>query len=85
MATIADFAQRHLGRELRPAVAVEFGCGVGRIVVPLAGRCERAIGVDIAAGMLEEARVEAARRGRANLELVEWRTTGPRCRRVSTS
>jgi 2-polyprenyl-3-methyl-5-hydroxy-6-metoxy-1,4-benzoquinol methylase len=44
----------------RPKRAVDFGCSVGRIAVPLAARCESMIGVDISPEALAEAEKNAA-------------------------
>jgi len=47
---------RDLGLSPGPeARALEFGCGVGRILAPLAVRFSRPVGIDIAPGMLAEA------------------------------
>jgi cyclopropane fatty-acyl-phospholipid synthase-like methyltransferase len=35
---------------------LEIGCGVGRLLRPLAGRVARVVGVDVSAGMLDRAR-----------------------------
>src|SRR4051794_25608808 len=35
--------------------AVDFGCGVGRLLIPIARACKQAIGVDISRGMLQKA------------------------------
>jgi SAM-dependent methyltransferase len=35
---------------------LDFGCGVGRLTIPLAGHFRRAVGVDVAASMIERAR-----------------------------
>lgn len=40
--------------------ALDFGCGLGRLTQPLARRFAAATGVDIAAGMVEQARAAAA-------------------------
>lgn len=45
-----------LGRPARRERALDFGCGVGRLTRALARRFDRAVGVDIAAGMVEQAR-----------------------------
>jgi SAM-dependent methyltransferase len=45
-----------LGRPARRERALDFGCGVGRLTRALAGRFGSATGVDIAAGMVEQAR-----------------------------
>ena len=49
-----------LGAPFAPARALDFGCGVGRVTLPLAARCGNVLGLDIAASMLVQARVLAA-------------------------
>jgi len=39
---------------------LDFGCGVGRLVLPLAKQSKQAVGIDISDGMLKEARLNAA-------------------------
>jgi len=39
-----------------PTRALDFGCGVGRVTIPLAEVCDQVIGVDVSAAMLAEAR-----------------------------
>lgn len=46
---------RYFGR-FQPQTAMDFGCGVGRLTRAMAQRCETVYGVDIAEGMLVEAR-----------------------------
>lgn len=55
----------------RPARALDFGCGVGRLVIPMARRCGHVVGVDISDAMLAEARSNAARSGAANVTLLK--------------
>ena len=57
---------RHFQPDLRPRRALDFGCGVGRLVIPLAARCEQVVGADIAPGMLEEAKKNCAQRNITN-------------------
>lgn len=57
------------GVDLKPRRALDYGCGVGRILIPLAERCEAVIGVDISPTMLEEARKNCAERNVTNAEL----------------
>lgn len=52
-----------------PKRVLDFGCGVGRVLLPMAGRCERAVGVDVSTGMLEEAARNASALGLVNVEL----------------
>lgn len=39
--------EERLGIELRPQRALDYGCGVGRLLVPLSERCASVTGVDI--------------------------------------
>jgi SAM-dependent methyltransferase len=50
--------------------ALDFGCGVGRLLIPLALRYERTIGVDISEGMLEEAAANFEKYGLSNATFV---------------
>ena len=42
--------------------ALDFGCGVGRVTIPLADHFDEAVGVDIAPAMVDQARTRAAAR-----------------------
>jgi ubiquinone/menaquinone biosynthesis C-methylase UbiE len=55
---------------LKPRRALDFGCGVGRIVLPLAERCGEVVGVDVAPSMLEEAERNCRERDLRNVHLV---------------
>jgi SAM-dependent methyltransferase len=50
--------------------ALDFGCGVGRIAIPLARRFEHATGLDISPSMIREAEVNCARYGVSNASFV---------------
>jgi SAM-dependent methyltransferase len=39
-----------------PKSALDFGCGVGRLLIPISKKVERAVGVDVSDGMLRTAR-----------------------------
>ncbi|MHC4416680.1 MAG: class I SAM-dependent methyltransferase [Planctomycetota bacterium] len=52
------------GRDL----AIEIGCGVGRLLIPMAERFSRVIGVDIAPTMLQKLGAHCERFGIANAE-----------------
>lgn len=51
----------------RPGRALDFGCGVGRLLIPLARRCDQAVGVDISSDMLREAGRNCASEGLRNV------------------
>jgi SAM-dependent methyltransferase len=47
---------RALRPDFRPKVGLDFGCGVGRLTIPLARACDRVHAVDISDSMIAEAR-----------------------------
>ena len=47
----------------QPARVLDYGCGVGRLVVPFAQRSQTVVGVDVSPGMLEQARENCKRFG----------------------
>jgi len=51
---------------LRPARALDFGCGAARLVIPLAQLFEEVVGIDISPSMLAEAAKNCAERGIRN-------------------
>ena len=61
--------QKHVDATFAPTRALDFGCGTGRVLVPLAERCETVIGVDVSDGMLRE----AARNCAARIRTQNWR------------
>lgn len=49
---IASTLKTHFGRQFTHRdCSVDFGCGVGRLLIPMARRCGRAIGLDISSTM----------------------------------
>ncbi len=60
----------HLDPSFAPRRALDFGCGVGRLVIPLARRCETVVGVDVSDSMLREAEKNCGARGLKNVTLV---------------
>lgn len=61
--------EREFNVEIKPAIALDYGCGVGRLVLPLAKRCANVIGVDISATMLTETKRNAEERGLENVRV----------------
>jgi 2-polyprenyl-3-methyl-5-hydroxy-6-metoxy-1,4-benzoquinol methylase len=60
-----------LGREVPLGAALDFGCGVGRLTLPLARRAGRVVGCDVAPTMLAHARQNAANAGWTNVTFVQ--------------
>jgi 2-polyprenyl-3-methyl-5-hydroxy-6-metoxy-1,4-benzoquinol methylase len=57
------------GLLLRTGRALDFGCGVGRLVIPLAARFREVVGVDVSEGMLRECAKNLAQRQLTNATL----------------
>ncbi len=56
MATI----KQYISPDFSPASALDFGCGTGRLLLPLAKRCTSVVGLDISPSMLAEAQKNLA-------------------------
>jgi SAM-dependent methyltransferase len=54
----------------QPTSALDFGCGVGRVLIPLARLCGETVGVDVSDAMLSEARRNCDDRELSNVELI---------------
>lgn len=59
--------KRHFSGEFNPEISLDFGCGVGRLVIPLASRSKMVFGVDISNRMLTEARLNSERKKVSNV------------------
>lgn len=55
--------------QFKPTCALDFGCGVGRVLIPLAKTMQRAVGVDVSPSMIAEARSNCAVAGATNAEI----------------
>ncbi len=58
-------------RTIRTRIGLELGCGIGRLLFPLATHFREMVGVDIAEGMLQRARSFASDNGIRNVALTE--------------
>jgi SAM-dependent methyltransferase len=65
---ILSITQRFFGATALRRSALDFGCGVGRLVIPLAAVFEHVTGVDVSPGMLETAQHNCALRSIRNVE-----------------
>ena len=59
------------GTGFHPTRAMDFGCGVGRLAIPFARRCDAVVGVDVSESMLETARSNAKEHGLTNATFVQ--------------
>ena len=52
---VIEVCRRHLDQNFFPKRALDFGCGTGRLVIPLAEMAEHVVGLDVSESMLNEA------------------------------
>ena len=60
----------HFGCAQAPDSVLDFGCGVGRLLIPFAQRASRCVGVDVSESMLAEARRNLQSAGISHARLV---------------
>lgn len=65
---IWDEIKNHFEKDFEPKNAIDFGCGVGRLVIPLAGKVEKVVGIDISEQMLFKADENCRNFGYENTE-----------------
>lgn len=53
VANLFSLIRKHLLPQFAPERALDFGCGVGRLLLPMAKRVSEAVGVDVAPAMLK--------------------------------
>lgn len=57
---VAAMVEQVAGKPFAPRRALDFGCGVGRLMAPIGRRAESVVGVDISPAMLDLARARCA-------------------------
>lgn len=68
--TLFDVIDAHVRKGFHPRRALDYGCGVGRMAVPLAARCGQVVAADVSEGMLDELRANCEKRGVRNIDAV---------------
>jgi cyclopropane fatty-acyl-phospholipid synthase-like methyltransferase len=71
IARLAEKIEADTGCAVEGRRALELGCGVGRLALPLAERCEYVYGVDVSKGALREAAGNAELMNASNVEWAE--------------
>src|SRR5687768_1349854 len=69
--TVFAIIREHLDPAFAPARALDFGCGVGRLVLPLTARCPEVTGLDVSQAMLAEARRNCVEAGVTHVQLLQ--------------
>src|SRR5438874_728940 len=68
VAELYDIVRQRVAFAFHPHNVLEYGCGIGRLAIPLARRAEQVTAVDASPAMLAAAREKA--RGAANIEFL---------------
>jgi SAM-dependent methyltransferase len=68
--TVLAVLRKHVAPAFAPQRVLDFGCGVGRLVIPFARVAREVVGVDVSEGMLAEARRNCEAAGLDNVTLV---------------
>lgn len=63
--------RKHIDPTFNPKKSLDFGCGVGRLVIPLAGISENVVGVDVSESMLNEAKRNCESQSIKNVSFVK--------------
>ena len=71
VASVFNVIRQHVKPNFEPRTALDFGCGVGRVLMPLAERAAHVVGVDVAPSMLREAKSNCEAKGVDNVEFVQ--------------
>ena len=67
---VLERVRQHTVPGFIPKRVLDFGCGVGRLVVPLSEIAREVIGMDVSDSMLDEARINCRERGIENASFV---------------
>jgi SAM-dependent methyltransferase len=67
---VMQVIRKYVDANFEPQRALEFGCGVGRLLIPFAGVAKEVIGVDVSASMLHEASRNCVEHGVTNANLL---------------
>ncbi len=68
---VLNTVRQHIDQNFAIKRALDFGCGVGRLVIPLAHLSQEVTGVDVSASMLDEARNNCIQRSLTNVDFVK--------------
>jgi len=63
--------RRHVNPGFAPRTVLDFGCGVGRLLIPFAKVVDEVVGLDVSPSMLQEARRNCDEHGLHNVRLLD--------------
>jgi SAM-dependent methyltransferase len=68
---VLSYVAGHFGSGFCPNTALDFGCGVGRLLIPLARVAKSVVGVDVSDAMLSEAKKNCEMHAIKNIRLIK--------------
>jgi SAM-dependent methyltransferase len=68
---VFETVRAHIDADFSPQSALDFGCGVGRIAIPLARRITKVVAADVSGAMLSEAGRNCAEQNIDNVQLIK--------------
>lgn len=68
---LMEFIRKNINPDFRPKNSVDFGCGVGRLLIPIAEESISAVGIEVSPSMIEEAKVNCHLSGVHNVQFVK--------------
>ena len=68
---VLEVCRRHLDQGFSPKRVLDFGCGTGRLVIPLAEIAEHVVGLDVSDSMLNEALKNCSKYSVQNVSLLK--------------
>lgn len=68
---VIETIREHFDSRFSPIFALDFGCGVGRIVIPLAACAHEVVGIDVSPSMLSEAAKNCESANVRNVTLIQ--------------
>jgi ubiquinone/menaquinone biosynthesis C-methylase UbiE len=71
IAFLSEEIKSHFDINFSPRKSLDFGCGVGRLLIPLSDISENIVGVDVSETMLLHAKVNCTEKGVNNVSLIK--------------
>jgi 2-polyprenyl-3-methyl-5-hydroxy-6-metoxy-1,4-benzoquinol methylase len=68
---LMDFIHQNINPDFHPKNSVDFGCGVGRLLIPIARESISAVGIEVSPSMMKEAKVNCQLMGVHNVQFVK--------------
>ena len=68
---VFSMIHQHVDAQFHPVKGLDFGCGVGRLLLPIARHCQAAVGIDVSETMLGEAEKNRQAAKAENISLVK--------------